>query len=379
MITIGIDASRAEAKIKTGVERYSYELIRAMRESLPEGARVVLYSRVPLPSELGPFNDNWKNVVLNWSPKRFWTQLRLSWEMFRRSPDVLFVPSHELPRIIPKRTVKTVHDAFFIDFPKLFPWKERLFLKATLSDACRRASEIIVPSNYVAAQIEEWRLGNVTVIPHGVRPLLGTSPVARRTSDLQATTRAPEQKLGAGQAYKLQPKPYFLVLGRIEKKKNLGVVISAFEQFYKDHPGYKLYFIGKFANGADKIVERAQKSAAVTNIEFLGALPDEETFRMMAGAVALLHPCPYEGFGFPAIEAMSLGVPAIVANAGAVAEAVGDAGLLVPPADAAKWAEAMNQITFDIFRKTLILQGRLRAAEFSWGKCAVRTWRLLLG
>jgi glycosyltransferase involved in cell wall biosynthesis len=353
---IGIDASRAEAKIKTGVERYSYELIRAMRESLPPGARVVLYSRAPLSSDLGPFNDNWKNVVLHWPPKRFWTQLRLSWEMFRRPPDVLFVPSHELPRILPKRTVKTVHDAFFLDFPKVFPLKERWFLKATLFDACRRASEIIVPSNYVAAQIEELRPGNVTVIPHGVRLAMNNE---------QWTMDNEKEK-------------HFLVLGRIEKKKNLNVVIDAFAEFSKTHPDYKLYFIGRFANGSQEIVEHAQKSPVVKNIEFLGALPDEETFRMMAGAVALLHPCPYEGFGLPAIEAMSLGVPVIVANAGAVAEAVGDAGLLVPPAAAAKWVEAMNQITFDIFRKNLIEKGRARAAEFSWSKCAERTWRVIL-
>jgi glycosyltransferase involved in cell wall biosynthesis len=352
---IGIDASRAEAKIKTGVERYSYELIRAMRESRPNGMRVVLYSRVPLSPELGPFDENWKNVVLRWPPKRFWTQLRLSWEMLRRPPNVLFIPSHELPRIIPKQTVKTVHDAFFLDFPKLFPWKERLFLKASLFDSCRRASEIIVPSNYVAAQIEALRPGNVTVIPHGVRLAMNNE---------QRTMNNEKGK-------------YFIVLGRIEKKKNLGVVISAFEKFSEKHPDHKLYFIGKFANGAEAIVSQAQKSPVIKNIEFLGALSDEETFRMMAGAVALLHPCPYEGFGLPAIEAMSLGVPTIAANAGAVAEAVGDAGLLVAPFDAAKWAEAMNQITFDIFRKNLIEKGRVRAAEFSWPKCAERTWRVL--
>ncbi len=354
---IGIDASRAEAKIKTGVERYSFELIRALRASLPMNTEVVLYSRVPLSSELGPFNENWKNVVLSWPPKRLWTQFRLSWEMFRRPPDVLFIPSHELPRIIAKKTVKTVHDAFFMDNPKMFPWHERIFLKASLFDSCRRANTIIVPSNFVAQQINKWRKENVTVIPHGVR--------VSRMSDPQATS------------YK--PQAYFIVLGRIEKKKNLDVVIDAFNEFVKNHPDYKLYFVGRFANGAEEIVKRAQKTAAIKNIEFLGALPDAEMFSLMKGAVALLHPCPYEGFGLPAIEAMSLGVPVIVAAEGAIAEAVGDAGLSAPPFDAAKWAEAMNQITFDIFRKNLIEKGLARAKDFTWPKSAAQTWRALIG
>jgi glycosyltransferase involved in cell wall biosynthesis len=356
MVTIGIDASRAEAKIKTGVERYSYELIRAMRGSLPQGAGVVLYSRVPLAPELGPWNDAWKNKVLNWPPKYLWTQLRLSWEMLSRPPDVLFVPSHELPRVIPKRTAKTVHDAFFMDHPELYPPGQRLQLKINLFGACRRASAIIVPSNYVAAQIGKWRRDRVAVIPHGVRPL-GKALTAERK---------PEEK-------------YFVVLGRIEKKKNLGVVVDAFGKFCETHSGHKLYFIGRFANGADEIVSRAQNSPAVKNIEFLGAVPDAETFALVADAEALLHPCPYEGFGLPAIEAMALGTPVIAAAAGAVAEAVGDAGLLVPPDDPAKWAEAMDQITFDIFRKTLIEKGKRRAAEFTWEKCAAETWKVLLG
>jgi glycosyltransferase involved in cell wall biosynthesis len=356
-MVIGIDASRAEAKIKTGVERYSYELIRAMRKSLPPGAGVVLYSRVPLAPELGPWNDAWKNKVLNWPPKYFWTQLRLSWEMLRRPPDALFVPSHELPRVIPKRTAKTVHDAFFMDRPELYPPGQRLQLKINLFDACRRASAIVVPSNYVAAQIGKWRRDRVAVIPHGVRVTMNNG---------QRTMNNEKGK-------------YFIVLGRIEKKKNLGVVVDAFGKFCETHSGHKLYFIGRFANGADEIVSRAQKSPAVKNIEFLGALSDEEMLPLVSGAVALLHPCPYEGFGLPAIEAMSLGVPAIVANAGAIAEEAGDAGLLVPPDDPAKWAEAMDQITFDIFRKTLIEKGQRRAAEFTWEKCASETWKVLLG
>ena len=54
---IGIDASRAEAKLKTGVERYSFEIIRALRAALPLNAEVVLYSYEPLPKELGPWSD----------------------------------------------------------------------------------------------------------------------------------------------------------------------------------------------------------------------------------------------------------------------------------------------------------------------------------
>lgn len=358
MITIGIDASRAEAKLKTGVERYSYELLLAMRETLPSGVKVILYSRVALPPELGPFDENWKNAVLAWPPKRLWTQVRLSWEMLRRPPDVLFAMVHDLPRLLPNRTVRTIHDAFPLYKPEMFPFFQRLFLNSSTHNSCERATEIIVPSEFVAKQIASWRTKNVFVIPHGVRVDFEKSKTKKA---------------------KPSAEKYFIVVGRIEKKKNLGIVIEAFSKFQKYHPDFKLYLVGREASGSGEIVRQAQKSSSAQSIEFRGALPDQEMFALMAGAVALLHPCPYEGFGMPAIEAMSLGVPVVAANSGAVAEAVGDAGLLVDPNDTGKWAEAMNQTTFDIFHQTLIAKGKVRASEFSWKKASGASWRVLLG
>ncbi len=352
-MVIGIDASRAEAKLKTGVERYSFELIRAMRASLPPETEVVLYSRVPLPRELGPFDDRWRNRVLAWPFKFFWTQIRLSWEMLRRPPGVLFVPGHLLPRIVPKRTVVTVHDASFLGYPQFYPPSARAILAAGLKDACRRAGLIIVPSKFVAEQLAPLRLTDISVIPHGVRI---SKPVTH---------------------YSLLPTPRFIVLGRVEKKKNPEVVIDAFAKFARRHPDHRLIFVGGMSYGSDEIVAKVQGSEVSDRIEFTGPLPDNEMYRLVKNAAALLHPCPIEGFGMPVIEAMALGTPVIAASVGAAAEAAGDAALLVSPLEADKWSEAMEQVTFDIFRKTLIEKGLSRAKEFTWPRAAVATWTIL--
>src|SRR3989338_3407154 len=106
---LGIDASRAVKKEKTGVEWYSYFLLRAMEKLTPEGWRVRCYVPSP-PPQSSPLKGeeksggNWEWRVLKWIG-RGWTQGRLSLEMMKSPPDVLFVPSHTIPLIHPERTI----------------------------------------------------------------------------------------------------------------------------------------------------------------------------------------------------------------------------------------------------------------------------------
>ena len=355
---IGIDASRAEAKLKTGVERYSFEIIRALRAALPLNAEVVLYSYEPLPKELGPWSDKWKNKVLNWPPKYAWTALRLSWEMWRHAPDVLFVPGYRLPFFAPKKSVVTIHDASFLEYPELYEPSDRARQNKTLIDTCQRASAVIVPSEYTKSQLAALKPANIVVIPLG----------ARIDSSLGRSSTP----------YSLLPTPYFIFIGRVDKKKNLEVAIDGFAKFLTTHPGYKFIIVGRPSYGFEEIKAHAEKSGAGENIEFKGPLPDKEMFALLRNATALVHPCPIEGFGLPVIEAMSMAVPVITAEGGAAPEAAADAALQVRPTDPEKWSQAMDQITFDIFRTPLIEKGLERSKHFTWPRAAAATWKVLV-
>src|SRR5437762_2054610 len=116
----GIDASSANKEKKTGVEWYAYNLIQAMKQqALGADERVFLYSPTPLKGELGVLPAGWESKVLKWSLGRGWMQGRVSWEMFRRPPNVLFVPSQALPRVHPTATLTTIHDIGFARRPDL--------------------------------------------------------------------------------------------------------------------------------------------------------------------------------------------------------------------------------------------------------------------
>jgi hypothetical protein len=131
---IGIDASRANRQHKSGTEWYSYYIIRALAQ-LDSKNQYILYSDAPLSgglADLGveevtdkrpPVRNGWQTIksphnnfkakILKWPWKFFWTQGRLSLEMIMHAPDLLFVPSHALPIIHPRRSVVTIHDMGF--------------------------------------------------------------------------------------------------------------------------------------------------------------------------------------------------------------------------------------------------------------------------
>ena len=123
---IGIDASRANHQERTGVEEYAFQLIQHLKEITPDTVQVVLYTDKKLLGKLGELPKNWEEKILNW-PFRFWTQIRLSWEMLVKPPEVLFIPAHVFPIIHPKKTVMTVHDIAALKFPESYNWFERWY------------------------------------------------------------------------------------------------------------------------------------------------------------------------------------------------------------------------------------------------------------
>src|SRR5215204_5769135 len=106
-VLIGIDASRAVLARRTGTERYAVEIIRALTVAESDD-RFVLYFNQPPEAGLLPRSDRVRWRIM--PSRRLWTVGRLAAEMTVRPPDVLFVPAHSLPPILPRASVVTIHD-----------------------------------------------------------------------------------------------------------------------------------------------------------------------------------------------------------------------------------------------------------------------------
>lgn len=106
----------------------------------------------------------------------------------------------------------------------------------------------------------------------------------------------------------------------------------------------------------------------------LGYLSRTDLATVIAGALTLIYPSIYEGFGLPPLEAMACGVPVIASDVSSLPEVVGDTGLLINPHDADAVAQAIKLLVMDqAVRGTLAAKALARSKEFTWERCVNQT------
>ena len=174
--------------------------------------------------------------------------------------------------------------------------------------------------------------------------------------------------------------PYLLFVGSEQPRKNLPTLLKALKRL-KREPRFrdlKLVKVGKPGSGDAPFRRRTLAAVSELGLErdvvFTEYVPDEELVAFYSGAECFVLPSFYEGFGFPPLEAMACGCPAIVSSAGALPEVAGDAALVVDPNDERALAASVREVLSDEGTRTeLSRRGLARAAAFSWQRAAAET------
>jgi len=360
---VGIDASRAISVAPTGTESYSYHLIRALLPCLLPDHRVRLYARQPLPPGAFPGAEVRPIFI-----PRLWTHLGLSWEMARRPPDLLFVPAHVLPLVRPHRTLVTVHDLGYRFFPEAHLQRQRLYLALSTRWNAAVASHILVDSNATRdALVDAYGISSekITVVYPGYDTDLRPWHDAERLQVVRAR-------------YGIMDGPYVLSLGRIQPRKNLMRLITAFDQISAEHPTLQLVLAGPKGWLADPIREHVAALGLQDRVIFPGYVAEADKGALLSGAVAFAFPSLYEGFGFPVLEAQACDVPVLTSTTSSLPEVAGEGALLVDPTDTPAIAQGLLQLLTDTdLRQTLISRGRINLERFSWQKTAHRVHALM--
>lgn len=355
---IGIDASRALSVTPTGTEGYSYHLIRALLPCLLPEHGVRLYVRQPPPTEAFP-GAELRAILL----PRLWTHVGLSWEMVHEPPDLLFIPAHVLPVVRPHRTLVTVHDLGYRYFPTTHPLSQRLYLGLSTRWNATVASHVLVDSRATRdALVETYNItrDKITVVYPGYDAAL--RPV--RNPQALRNVRA---RYGIGQG------PYVLSLGRIQPRKNLIRLISAFDRVSAQHPTLRLVLAGPTGWLVDPIREHVARLGLQERVHFPGYVAEADKATLLSDAVLFAFPSLYEGFGFPVLEAQACGVPVLTSTTSSLPEVAGEGALLVDPEDTQAIGRGLARLLTDAtLRQTLIAQGRANLRRFSWQEAADR-------
>jgi glycosyltransferase involved in cell wall biosynthesis len=360
---IGIDASRYPGELRTGTETYSRELIDAIADipDLPFSVRCYVNQAddesVQRLARLGDV----KSIPF----PRFWTHARLSLEVIRHRPNLLFIPSHVIPAVHP-RSVVTIHDLGYLHEPDAHPLRQRRMLDLTTRWNARRAAHIIAISETTRADLMRFygtAEEKITVVYHGVNDQFNPA-----TDNDQRRIRA---------LYDL-PEHFVLALGTIQPRKNLVRLAQAVATLQDQIPDLTLVLAGKRGWMADSVIADIRKELPDSRFRELGYVPAADLSALYSAASVTAMVSTYEGFGLPVLEAFRCGAPLVISDTPTLIEVAGDAALIARTTSVPDLASQLAVAIADAgIREQMRARGLRRAASFSWSAAARKTVEVL--
>ncbi|MCC7209248.1 MAG: glycosyltransferase family 4 protein [Anaerolineae bacterium] len=358
---IGIDA-RLNAYRQGGIAEYTRRLVAALARLDADHDYLALEHARQSPGEsiVPPDAPHVRRVRVFTPPHHRWERLALAAEIAPRRLDILHSPDFVPPLFGARRYVITVHDLTFLFYPEFQTADSLRYYRGHIRDAVRQAAHILADS---AATRDDLiaRLGvpdtKITVNMLGVderfRPM-------------------PPDDVAAVRARLKLPERYFLFVGTFEPRKNLAGLLEAFARVRVSLPGAPdLVLAGRRGWLFDDIFHKADGLQLGKSLHWVENVPDTDLPALYNGAVALVLPSFYEGFGFPPLEAMACGIPTIVSNRASLPEVVGDTGLLIDPDRIDELAGALFRAATDAdFRRRSGEAGLARARQFTWENTA---------
>ncbi len=344
---------RPALRARTGVGEYMHELVRAYTASRPADDVAVFTSSWADRPAPGTGEALRARVVDRRVPVAVLNYLwhRAEWppvEWLAGEADVvhaahpLLIPSTRAARVV------TVHDLFFLSHPERTTAEIRRDYAALAASHARRADAVIAVSQYTRRQVIE-RLGvdaeRVHVCSPGAAPGRGS---ARRRTCRPTATCCSSARSSRARTSACCSTPTSGWWRAAERCRRCGSPAA-------------------WDPDAGAWLDRIRRPPLDGVVRHVGYVADDAREALFAGARTLVLPSLDEGFGLPALEAMSAGIPVVVSNAGALPEVVGDAGVLFNNADPDALAYALGRLAADDgWARERAAAGLVRARAFTW-------------
>jgi glycosyltransferase involved in cell wall biosynthesis len=364
-LRVGIDATALPLQ-PVGAGNYMIHLLRALAR-LETDLELVVFSQAHGQTLTNvPEQDGFRWIVVpDHKPA-----VRLVWEqtgfpnLLRRAGiDLLHSLHYTRPLSLPCASVVTFHDMTFFLFPEYHTLAKRLFFPAAMRYSARTADAIIAISD--STRQDAMRLlgldpARIHTIPLGITDEFQPYPHSPKLPEIR-------------QKYRL-PNHFILYVGTIEPRKNLPLLLRAYRRVLIQGETPPLVIAGRMGWGVEPVREIIAELDLVEHIHFTGYIPPEDLPFVYNLADLFVYPSLYEGFGLPPLEALACGIPVITSEVSSMPANMGEAAILVPPADENALSTAIRQILSDPkLRLELANKGPLQAAKFKWETTARQT------
>jgi glycosyltransferase involved in cell wall biosynthesis len=347
---------RPALRERTGVGEYIHQLARAYTATYRDEVLLFTSSWKDRPAR-NVAGEIGGQVIDRRIPVRILNYLwhRLEWppaEMLAGDVDITH-SAH--PLLMPARNaaqIVTIHDLFFLSHTQDTGAEIRRDYPVLAASHARRAHAVITSTQHGRSQIIE-RLGvageRIYVCPPG-------APMWRTL----------------GRQPNVPSDGCILFVGTLEPRKNVGALLDAYERLLeRRREAPRLVLAGRGTAAASKWLARIHSAPLSGHVTHMGYVDEEAREDLYRSARVLLMPSLDEGFGLPALEAMSAGVPVVVSSRGSLPEVVQDAGAQVDPSDIDALAAALERAVFDRSWAMHAAQAGLdRARSFTWTESA---------
>ena len=366
---VGVNLLWLQPGVVGGSETYTVRLLRGLAERYSD----LDYTLFALPELEGAYPDLTRTFRTVYAPvsgrlkparvlagENTW----LLRQCRRRHIDLVHHAGGTMPFLHAGRQVLTIHDLQYLYYPEYFTRSKLAWLRSVVPRSAEAARLVLTPSEFTRRTVIE-RLGIdptfVVVVPHGISPHEPTE----EPSDVRKRYDISER--------------FFLYPAVTYPHKNHLLLVNAFARVLKAHPDVTLVLTG--ARGSTQwgparstagvIAQEIRNQGIEERVRPLGYVAHADLIALYKGAVALVFPSRFEGFGAPILEAWAAGCPVIAADSTAIPEVVGDAGYLLSPDNPEQWARAMRDLLDDEDLRTIYARaGEARVKEFTWVRSA---------
>lgn len=342
---------------QTGIRTYMVTLCdEILKKNNPEFEYVISpnYQKVKQNQFFRGKTAKWKNILFQLL-YFFRKQVIVPILSYFHQADIVFSPDILSPVFAKGKKVSVVHDTFFWDNPEHYQSLWLRYYLYFLEKGLQKNGEIITITHFSKMRLQE--LSPFKSIPIKVVYQASGLSESSAPSVLKSNTQT----------------SYFLHVGVLEKRKNLGLLIAAFDKLTRmaGYENLRLVLVGQRGpretlDDYDHLVELVTTLELTDKVDFTGYVSQDQLASYFHHALGYVFPSANEGFGLPVLEAFSFGLPVIISRQGALMEVAGDAALILEKNDSEALLQSMKLLVDDPeLRKELGEKGRIRLHKFS--------------